>query len=95
MAIITQPIQVETGCSDRAGLLVLDKGLLVAVLVRLDDAAHEEDLRGRWFLECAFGKLRKATQPVFASLEAALQWIEGHVPTPDSTVQVQMGRMGT
>ena len=36
-----QPIAVDTGSTDRDGMLVIANGLLVAVLVRLDALEHE------------------------------------------------------
>jgi len=49
--ISLQPIEVMTASQDREGRLVLADGMLVAVLVRLSDEAHDPLLRGAWFLE--------------------------------------------
>ena len=76
MPFTVQPIGVDTCSADESGLLVLMDGRLVAVLVRLDDPAHGEDLRGRFFLECGLGKLSGSTKPAFGSIESALDWIE-------------------
>jgi hypothetical protein len=72
--ITLQPIPVLTGSDDRDGLLVLDDGALVAVLVRLDSAVHEEQ-RGGWFLEVGLGPCYGPVHPVFESLEEAQEWV--------------------
>ena len=70
-----QPIEVLTASEDREGCLVLVDGKLAAVLVRLNDQAHEPLLRGAWYLEAGFGFL-DGRHELFASLEEAAASIE-------------------
>jgi hypothetical protein len=71
-SIDLQPITIETSSADTDGRLVLVDGQLVAVLVRLGDESHGEDLQGTWFVECAFGALSKFSgRAIFATLEEA------------------------
>jgi hypothetical protein len=56
--------------------LVLAKGELVAVLVRLDDEMHGVN-RGRWFLEAGFGPLLGARPDPFTGLSEAQAWLRG------------------
>lgn len=46
----------------------------MAVLVRLDDAAHEQN-RGRWYLEAGFGPLHRVDPPPFGDLGEAEAWL--------------------
>ena len=71
--LVLQPIQVDTASPDREGRLVLANGLLVAVLVRLDDSEHEN--AGGWFVEVAFGRLHGLRVPPFDTLEMATRWL--------------------
>ena len=73
--ISLQPIEVLTASQDREGRLVLADGMLVAVLVRLRDEAHDPLLRGAWYLETGFGLLY-GRHELFASLEEAAASIE-------------------
>ena len=73
--ITFQPIEVLTASEDREGCLVLANGKLAAVLVRLNDAAHDPLLRGAWFIEAGFGFLDRRHE-LFASLEEAAASIE-------------------
>ena len=73
-AVLLQPIRVATRCADKDGQLVLADGELVAVLVRLADAAHGR-LVGSWYLEAGFGACAAARPPVFDTFEAAQTWI--------------------
>jgi hypothetical protein len=70
-----QPIEVLTASEDREGCLVLVDGKLAAVLVRLNDQAHEPLLRGVWFIEAGFGFLDRLHN-LFASLEEAAAYIK-------------------
>ena len=72
--LVTSPISVATGSNDREGLLIFTNGLLVAVLVRLQDEAHEE-LRGSWWLEAGFGPCSVVGPPLFSDLTEAEEWI--------------------
>ena len=69
-----QPIPVATTSADEDGRLVLADGRLVAVLVRLADAVHEE-AQGRWHLEAGFGQCMAAPPMPFADLPEALAWV--------------------
>jgi len=40
--VVLQPISIETGNPDQAGMLVMANGLLVGVLVRLDAPEHAQ-----------------------------------------------------
>ena len=73
--LLLQPMRVATGSADEEGRLVLADGQLVAVLVQLAEAAYA-GLVGSWFLEAGFGACAVPTAPTFASLEAALAWVE-------------------
>jgi hypothetical protein len=71
--VVLQPIRVDTDSSDQEGRLVLANGLLVGVLVRLDEAEHER--AGQWFLEVGLGALQGLNAPTFASLPDATRWL--------------------
>lgn len=69
-----QPIEVVTASEDREGCLVLADGKLAAVLVRLNDPAHDPMLRGAWYLEAGFGFI-ESRHDLFASLEEAADFV--------------------
>ena len=71
--IAVNRVKVAWDGADANGLLVLNSGTLVAVLVCLEEAFYEED-QGRWYLEAGFGKCG-STQTTFADLDAALRWV--------------------
>ena len=71
--VVMQPIKVDTGGDDRDGRLVMANGMLVAILVRLEDEDHEQ--AGGWFLEASFGKLPCRSAPVFDTLDDATRWL--------------------
>ena len=71
--VVLRPIAVDTGGLDREGQLVLANGLLVGLLVRLDDPAHAR--MGHWFLEVALGPLLGSRPTPFADLETATRWL--------------------
>jgi hypothetical protein len=74
--IVFRPVTVATSSADTDGRLVLVGGRLAAVLVRLQDDIHDDELRGTWFLEAVFGGLPPpAEQGTFATLEDAADWI--------------------
>lgn len=77
MRTAVQPISVDTGSPDREGMLVIANGLLVAVLVRLDDPEHDD--RGSWFLEAGFGRLQGWNASTFPALEEATRWLRRHL----------------
>jgi hypothetical protein len=75
--IVFQPISIETSTADTDGRLVLVDGRLAALLIRLQDEMHPEDLRGAWFVEAAFGALsEEAGTASFTTLEEAADWIK-------------------
>jgi hypothetical protein len=71
--VVLQPIDIDTGSPDQEGHLVIANGLLVGILVRLDDSDHE--CAGRWFLEVGLGGLRELDAPIFFSLAEATRWV--------------------
>jgi len=72
MTLEFHPIIVATGSADREGALVLWKGRLLAVLVRLSDQHGAES--GRWFLEHGFGRFDQPVYKAFPDLNAAQEW---------------------
>jgi hypothetical protein len=78
-------VRVDGGSSD--GMLVMESGKLVAVLVQvsaedLGDTATE----GGWFLEAGFGPcglVKTAPPDVFSSEVEALRWIERQLEDDD------------
>lgn len=74
LELLLHAVPVHTGSGDEDGQLVLADGRLVAVLVRLGDAAHA-GLLGAWFLEAGFGPCARTAAPVFNDLDAAQDWI--------------------
>jgi hypothetical protein len=85
-----QPVRVATGCADAEGVLVLRNGELAAVLVRLADEAHGDDV-GRWFIEAAFGPQRPSTAPLFDAPEQAAAWITQQSPRPPRLAVIEGG----
>ena len=69
-----RPTRVATRSANEEGRLVLVDGRLVAVLVRLQDAAHG-GLVGSWYLEAGFGACADPRPPVFDTLDAARAWV--------------------
>ncbi|MER2267943.1 hypothetical protein [Methylobacterium oxalidis] len=74
-----QPIKIDTGSSDEAGVLALADGRLVGVLVCLSGSVHGADLRGSWFLEAGFGPCLPDRNRVFATLHAAEVWLRARI----------------
>jgi hypothetical protein len=73
--ITFESVKLATRTMDDEGLLVLVAGRLAAVLSRLRDEFHEEEWRGAWFVEAAFGMPFEAgTTPVFRTLDEAAFW---------------------
>ena len=60
---------------------MLVDGKLAALLVRLNDEAHDPLLRGAWYIEAGFGLLDGQHQ-LFASLEEAAASIEHDLYQP-------------
>ena len=75
--VVLQPIQIDTNSPDREGRLVIANGLLVAILVRLDDPEHIRV--GGWFLEVGLGRLQSARPRPFADLEEATRWLRNRL----------------
>ena len=71
--LVLQPIRIDTASADQDARLVLANGLLVAILVRLDEPEHERI--GSWFMEVGLGRLQGRRSPSFATLEAATRWL--------------------
>lgn len=74
-AVTLQAVQVRTGSQDKIGHLVRADGELVAVLVRIDDPAHDPASLGQWFLEAGFGPCNRDGSPSFGDLNAAVAWV--------------------
>jgi len=73
--VALQPVEVDTGTSDRDGFLVFVDNALVAVLVRLEDKEHGA-MRGQWLLEVGFGRCNATPQTsVFKSPDDAQKWV--------------------
>ena len=73
MTLTLQPVRVATN-SDEDGMLVFNGNRrLLAVLTHLSE--QNEVAPGRWFLEAGFGRLGGVSNPTFADLEAAQDWI--------------------
>ncbi|WP_188849699.1 hypothetical protein [Aureimonas glaciei] len=72
-----QPIDVAMAASrDRKGMLVLRHGLLVAVIVQLEDESHGDRYLGRWHVEATFDGLPSPVRQVFDDLGEIRSWIE-------------------
>ncbi len=67
-------LNIRTGTDDRNGLLMLLDGELVAILIELSDAVHEEAC-GRWALEMSFGLDDGRAPETFVSIEQAWDWV--------------------
>ena len=70
-----QSIEVLTASQDHEGRLMLVDGKLAALLVRLNDEAHDPLLRGARYVEAVVGWIDGQHQ-LFASLEEAAASIE-------------------
>ncbi|MCJ2054143.1 hypothetical protein [Methylobacterium sp. J-070] len=71
--VVLQPIAIDTGSPDHDGMLVIANGLLVAVLVRLEQPEHINV--GSWFMEAGFGRLQGLRVPTFLTLKEATRWV--------------------
>lgn len=71
--VVMQPIAVDTASPDRNGMLVMANGMLIGVLVRLEDPEHERQTGG-WSVEAVFGRLLGSRPPPFATLDEATRW---------------------
>ena len=68
-----QSLKVAIDGGEEDGLLVLHRGVLVAVLVCLGEPIYQND-QGQWHLEIGFGKC-SARPTTFPKLEVALRWV--------------------
>ena len=76
MTFTVQPVRVASEEGD--GLLVMNDGALVAVLVRLSDL--HEDQAGMWYLEAGIGPLHDLAHGlVIEDLQTALDYIRDQV----------------
>jgi hypothetical protein len=67
-------LRVKTDSADNNGILLLENGELVAVLIELADESHGDD-RGKWVIETVFG-LSLASPPThFDSVDDAAAWV--------------------
>jgi hypothetical protein len=73
MSLTLQPVRVHTGFEEEGVLVFDEQRRLVAVLVHLSD--RNEVAPGQWFLEAGFGPLGGVSDPAFADLETARNWI--------------------
>ena len=73
-----QPIRVDTASVDEDGRLILWRGRLIGVLVRLE-GEEQGHLKGHWSLEAAFGPLDGRRPEPFIDLHAARAWAEATV----------------
>ncbi|AWN54411.1 hypothetical protein [Methylobacterium sp. 17Sr1-1] len=74
MSLHLQPMPIAMGSGDTESHLVFADGFLVAVLVRLSD--DHEDEADMWFLEAGFGRVDDQSQPKFADLDEAQEWLQ-------------------
>jgi len=73
-AIELRSIRIDTASADTDGCLVMCRGCLVGVLVRL--AGEEQAPRqGFWYLEAGFGPLECVKPEPFETLDQASAWV--------------------
>ena len=75
-------ISIRTGSADSDGLMLLDGGELVAIMVQLADECHG-DARGKWVVESTFGLNPVRRSGLFPCAADAAAWISeqiGHRP---------------
>ena len=75
MKVAFKPTRVATGSHDEDGLLIFADDRLAAVLVRLDDDCHDDEIRGHWFAEAAFGPLESGAGTCFDSIDDVRRWV--------------------
>ncbi len=78
--ITLQTVSVVSDGGSHEGRLILADGNLVAVVVRVtaEEVSGGGGHPGDWFLEAGFGPcgtLKTASQPVFATLDDAVEWV--------------------
>ena len=79
--IAVSRIKVAVGEGDADGLLVLNDGALVAVLVYLDEDFYGPDY-GHWYLEAGFGACAGSSR-TFDTMAAALRCIAERLDLED------------
>lgn len=87
MAASAYRLKVNTRSADEEGVLLLVDGRLTAILVRLADQVHEQEI-GRWCVEALFGASGCLPHESFASLDEAAAFVTerfcgGPVAMPD------------
>lgn len=71
-------LRIRTDSADSNGLMLLDEGELVAILIELADEGHG-DARGKWVIETTFG-LDHAHPPLrFNCAGDAAAWVSDHI----------------
>jgi hypothetical protein len=83
LSISFQPIPILIDGHDTQGQLVLADAQLVAVLSRIDGAAHGPELKGQWHLEAGFGPCPD-NNAVFGTLDAVEAWVRGRIEAKQS-----------
>ena len=71
-------IRIRTGSADENALLLLAGGQLVAILVELADAGHDDE-RGKWAVETTFGLQHERVPNNFATAADAAIWVSNHI----------------
>jgi hypothetical protein len=75
--ITFEPIRIAIMASrDSKGMLVRRDGLLVAVVVQLEDDSHGDAYLGKWHFEATFDGLPSPVRQVFSDLDEVRCWIE-------------------
>jgi hypothetical protein len=75
--ITFDPIRIALAASrDGRGMLVRRDGLLVAVIVLLEDESHGDTYLGKWHFEATFDGLPSPVRQVFGDLDEVRSWIE-------------------
>jgi hypothetical protein len=87
--ITLQPISVLIDGGSHEGRLVFADADLVAVFVQVtaEESVGAEAHAGDWFLEAGFGPcgvLATTSQPAFATLEEAEEWVRRRLETSPS-----------
>ncbi len=70
--------RIRTDSDDSNGVLLIDNGELVAILVELADEIHG-DQRGHWVIETTFGLQRTRGPKTFARASDAADWVSENI----------------
>jgi hypothetical protein len=76
----TYRLRVKTDSADSNGILLLDDGELIAVLIELADESHGADC-GKWVIETLFGLDLPTPPGLFDSAEDAAAWVVSECAT--------------